>query len=191
MSRVGSLLNPGLSYAGIFAFDAFCGAPVETLRDVSLNDRQRLMINRLLQGFEGKLTSSKWAAMTKTSQDSALRDIQQLVDLGGLVCSTPPMFVTVTGCNGVLAKSARRAAGRAAGRPESTGPRQQHPRSAGEPSPWPLTGCQTASTRVVALGYAASRGCTSRSICLTDRLVATSRSKAACRLSQNCGVFPR
>ena len=57
----------------------------EKLRDVSLNDRQRLMLNRLLEGFEGKLTSSKWAAMTKTSQDSALRDIQQLVDLGVLM----------------------------------------------------------------------------------------------------------
>ena len=57
----------------------------EKLRDVSLNDRQRLMINRLLEGFEGKLTSSKWATMTETSQDSALRDIQQLVNLGVLV----------------------------------------------------------------------------------------------------------
>ena len=57
----------------------------EKLRDVALNERQRLMINRLLEGFEGKLTSSKWATMTKTSQDSALRDIQQLVDLGVLV----------------------------------------------------------------------------------------------------------
>ncbi len=33
----------------------------EKLRDVPLNDRQRLMINRLLDGFEGKLTTSKWA----------------------------------------------------------------------------------------------------------------------------------
>ena len=57
----------------------------ERLRDVALKDRQRLMLNRLLEGFEGKLTSSKWASMTKTSQDSALRDILQLVDLGVLV----------------------------------------------------------------------------------------------------------
>ena len=56
----------------------------ERLRNVSLNERQRLMLNRLLEGFEGKLTSSKWATMTKTSQDSALRDIQQLVDAGVL-----------------------------------------------------------------------------------------------------------
>ena len=60
----------------------------ERLREVALNDRQRQMLNRLLEGFEGKLTSSKWATMTKTSQDSALRDIQQLVDLGVLVKDT-------------------------------------------------------------------------------------------------------
>ncbi|MEO8076815.1 MAG: Fic family protein, partial [Acidobacteriota bacterium] len=57
----------------------------EKLRDMTLNDRQRLVINRLLDGFEGKLTSSKWAALTKTSQDTALRDIQQLVERGVLV----------------------------------------------------------------------------------------------------------
>lgn len=45
----------------------------------SLNDRQRLVINRLLDGFEGKLTSSKWAKLAKCSQDTALRDIDDLV----------------------------------------------------------------------------------------------------------------
>ena len=54
----------------------------EKLRDLPLNDRQRLVINRLLDGFEGKLTTSKWAALTKSSQDTALRDIQQLVERG-------------------------------------------------------------------------------------------------------------
>jgi Fic family protein len=57
----------------------------EKLRDVPLNERQRLVINRLLEGFEGKLTTSKWAALTKSSQDTALRDIQQLVQRGVLV----------------------------------------------------------------------------------------------------------
>ena len=57
----------------------------EKLRDVPLNDRQRLVINRLLDGFEGKLTTSKWAALTKSSQDTALRDIQQLVERGVLI----------------------------------------------------------------------------------------------------------
>jgi Fic family protein len=56
----------------------------ETLRDVPLNERQRLVIARLLEGFEGKLTTSKWAALTKSSNDTALRDIQQLVERGVL-----------------------------------------------------------------------------------------------------------
>ena len=57
----------------------------EKLRELPLNDRQRLVINRLLEGFEGKLTTSKWAALTKSSNDTALRDIQQLVERGVLV----------------------------------------------------------------------------------------------------------
>ncbi len=51
----------------------------------ALNDRQRKVINRLLDGFEGKLTSSKWAALTKVSQDTAHRDIDDLVRRGILV----------------------------------------------------------------------------------------------------------
>lgn len=46
-------------------------------------------INRLLEGFEGKLTTSKWAALTKSSTDTALRDIQQLVQRGVLVRDAP------------------------------------------------------------------------------------------------------
>jgi Fic family protein len=57
----------------------------EKLRDVPLNDRQRLVINRMLEGFEGNLTTSKWAALTKSSNDTALRDIQQLVERGVLI----------------------------------------------------------------------------------------------------------
>jgi Fic family protein len=49
------------------------------------NDRQRAMIERLFEGFEGKLTSSKWAQLTKSSQDTALRDIADLVANGVLV----------------------------------------------------------------------------------------------------------
>lgn len=45
-----------------------------------LNERQQLMLNKLLDGFEGKLNTSKWAKITKTSQDTALRDIQDLVN---------------------------------------------------------------------------------------------------------------
>lgn len=47
-----------------------------------LNDRQRDMLNRLLGDFEGKLTSSKWAKIAKTSQDTASRDIIDLVEKG-------------------------------------------------------------------------------------------------------------
>ena len=48
----------------------------------SFNDRQRKVVNRLLDGFEGKLTSSKWAKLTKCSQDTAHRDILELVKRG-------------------------------------------------------------------------------------------------------------
>lgn len=45
-----------------------------------LNDRQKIMLNKLLDGFEGKLTSSQWAKITKTSQDTAGRDINDLLN---------------------------------------------------------------------------------------------------------------
>jgi Fic family protein len=51
----------------------------ERNKDVALNDRQRMMVNKMWDGFEGKLTSSKWALMTKSSPDTALRDILDLV----------------------------------------------------------------------------------------------------------------
>jgi Fic family protein len=57
----------------------------EFIGDFSLNDRQRLLVNRLLDGFEGKLTTSKWAKLTHCSQDTAHRDIMTLVDRGILV----------------------------------------------------------------------------------------------------------
>jgi Fic family protein len=57
-------------------WDRFAGA--------AFNERQRSMINRLLNGFEGKLTSSKWAKIEKCSQDTALRDIEDLIQKGVL-----------------------------------------------------------------------------------------------------------
>jgi Fic family protein len=45
-----------------------------------MNDRQIKLLNKLLDGFNGKLTSSKWAAIGKCSQDTALRDITDLLD---------------------------------------------------------------------------------------------------------------
>jgi len=47
--------------------------------DESFNDRQRKVLNRMLDGFEGKMTSSKWAALAKSSQDTASRDIDDLL----------------------------------------------------------------------------------------------------------------
>jgi Fic family protein len=47
-----------------------------------LNDRQRMMVNKLIDGFEGKLTSSKWAKIAKCSPDTALRDIEGLIAEG-------------------------------------------------------------------------------------------------------------
>jgi Fic family protein len=49
-----------------------------------LNERQVKVVNRLLDGFEGKLTSSKWAAIAKCSPDTALRDITDLLARGVL-----------------------------------------------------------------------------------------------------------
>jgi Fic family protein len=49
-----------------------------------LNERQVKLLNRLLDGFDGKLTSSKWAAIAKCSPDTALRDITDLLERGVL-----------------------------------------------------------------------------------------------------------
>lgn len=54
----------------------------ETHIETPLNKRQRLILNRLLDGFEGKLTSSKWSKLAKCSQDTALRDITDLLERG-------------------------------------------------------------------------------------------------------------
>ena len=47
-----------------------------------INERQRLMLNKLFDGFEGKLQTSKWAKIAKTSTDTALRDIKDLIEKG-------------------------------------------------------------------------------------------------------------
>ena len=56
----------------------------ERCAGLSLNERQIKLINRLLDEFEGKLTSSKWATIAKCSPDSALRDINDLIERGVL-----------------------------------------------------------------------------------------------------------
>jgi len=50
--------------------------------DKILNARQRTMLNRLLEGFDRKLTTSRWAKIAKCSSDTALRDIQDLISSG-------------------------------------------------------------------------------------------------------------
>ena len=57
----------------------------ESMAEKPLNSRQRMVLNLLLDGMEGKLTSSKWTRLAKCSQDTAARDMQALVELGVLV----------------------------------------------------------------------------------------------------------
>jgi Fic family protein len=59
----------------------------ESLGQSPLNERQRQVLNRLLDRFEGKLTTTKWAKLTKSSQDTATRDIQDLIERRILVRS--------------------------------------------------------------------------------------------------------
>jgi Fic family protein len=56
----------------------------DKFRDVDINPRQRKVINRLWDVFEGKLTTSKWAKICSCSQDTALRDINDLIAKGML-----------------------------------------------------------------------------------------------------------
>ena len=57
------------------------------IEEITINERQRRMINHLLDGFEGKLTTAKWAKITKCSHDTALRDINELISNGILLRS--------------------------------------------------------------------------------------------------------
>jgi len=47
-----------------------------------INERQKKLLNKLLDGFDGKLTSSKWAKIAKCSKDTAIRDMNDLIDKG-------------------------------------------------------------------------------------------------------------
>jgi Fic family protein len=66
--------------AAVLEKDAFWRRLKDEGREVS--DRQKQVINLLLDGFDGKLTTEKWAKLTKTSHDTALRDIQDLIEKG-------------------------------------------------------------------------------------------------------------
>lgn len=54
----------------------------DTHTHTDINERQRKILNKLFDGLEGKLSSSKWAKLTKCSPDTALRDIQDLINKG-------------------------------------------------------------------------------------------------------------
>jgi Fic family protein len=54
----------------------------ESHAQVAINERQRGILNRLLDGFDGKLTTTKWAKLATCSHDTALRDIQELIEHG-------------------------------------------------------------------------------------------------------------
>src|SRR5436305_127061 len=60
----------------------------ERIHGIAINDRQRLVLNKLLDGCEGKLTTTKYAKLTKSSQDTALRDLTYMVEKGVLVRSS-------------------------------------------------------------------------------------------------------
>ena len=57
----------------------------ERIASISINERQRTVINRLLDDFDSKLTTSRWAKITRCSPDTALRDITDLMEHGVLV----------------------------------------------------------------------------------------------------------
>ncbi len=59
----------------------------KSIAEIAVNDRQQKMINRLLDGFKGNLTTAKWAQITKCSHDTALRDINDLISYGVLLRS--------------------------------------------------------------------------------------------------------
>ncbi len=74
-------LNKALSASEETLSSVFKKAAFWKLHEKTIfNQRQILLLGKLLDGFEGKLTSSKWAKIAKTSQDTALRDIQDLIN---------------------------------------------------------------------------------------------------------------
>lgn len=79
LERLGRAIDAAAStLAAVLRKAAFWEQPAAA----GVNERQRALLNRLLDGFTGKLTSSKWAKIAKCSQDTALRDINDLVSRG-------------------------------------------------------------------------------------------------------------
>ena len=73
-----SLVNTEIVLKAVFRKANFW----EKHKNIQLNERQRFIINKLFDNFYGKLTSSKWAKITKISSDTALRDIKDLIEKG-------------------------------------------------------------------------------------------------------------
>ena len=67
----------GIKIAGSVESDRSVDGIVEM--KIVFNERQKILLNRVLDGFEGKLTSSKWAKIAKCSKDTAIRDINDLI----------------------------------------------------------------------------------------------------------------
>ena len=74
------LMNALLSTESILSKVLFKAEFWNKYSKIILNERQRLLLNKLIDGLDGKLTSSKWAKIVKCSSDTALRDIQDLID---------------------------------------------------------------------------------------------------------------
>ncbi|MEI6556699.1 MAG: Fic family protein [Paludibacter sp.] len=74
------LMNALLSTESILSKVLFKAEFWNKYSKIILNERQRLLLNKLIDGLDGKLTSSKWAKIAKCSSDTALRDIQDLID---------------------------------------------------------------------------------------------------------------
>jgi len=77
----GALQQAEVTLASVLKRAAF----MDRIATIALNERQQQMVTRLTDDFFGRLTSSKWAKMTKSSQDTALRDIQDLMQKGIVV----------------------------------------------------------------------------------------------------------
>ena len=71
-----AIANAGQTLGQVMRIAAFW----DVHRDSGLNERQRKLLNMLLEGFDGHLTTSKWAKIAKCSQDTAYRDILDLMD---------------------------------------------------------------------------------------------------------------
>ena len=75
---INALKSTDTALAGVLFKADFWGKHAKTL----INERQKKLLNKILDGFEGKLTSSKWAKMAKCSKDTAIRDINDLMEKG-------------------------------------------------------------------------------------------------------------